>query len=134
LLYITSRIEIILTVAEDNAYCNMLGASWHLMLTSYCTQRRSGRKRSRSSEEEGDNSEAEEQNMPVDFHGIVNLAVCQSSVTWQASHTQRAPCRHPTILPVVHQRLSHLYSMYSVWDRTLLHLSPACAMFGLLSW
>ncbi|DBA86198.1 hypothetical protein WJX77_005058 [Trebouxia sp. C0004] len=35
----------------------------------------SGRKRSRSSEEEGDNSEAEEQNMPVDFHGIVNLAL-----------------------------------------------------------
>ena len=63
-------------------------------------QRRSGRKRSRSSEEEGDNSEAEEQNMPVDFHGIVNLAVCQSSVTWQA-HQQRAQCRHCSILPVL---------------------------------
>ncbi|KAL0052458.1 hypothetical protein WJX82_002572 [Trebouxia sp. C0006] len=35
----------------------------------------SGRKRSRSDEEEGDNSEAEEENMPVDFHGIVNLAL-----------------------------------------------------------
>ena len=66
---------------------------------SHCMQRRSGRKRSRSSEEEGDNSEAEEQNMPVDFHGIVNLAVRQSSVTWQA-HAQSAQCRHFSILPV----------------------------------
>ena len=37
---------------------------------------RSGRKRSRSPDEEGEVSEAEEQTMPVDFHGIVNQAVC----------------------------------------------------------
>jgi hypothetical protein len=37
--------------------------------------------------------------MPVDFHGIVNLAVRQSSVTWQA-HAQSAQCRHFSILPV----------------------------------
>ena len=36
---------------------------------------RSGRKRSRSSEEEGDVSEAEEQIQPVDFHGIISQAV-----------------------------------------------------------
>jgi len=39
--------------------------------------------------------------MPVDFHGIVNLAVCQSSVTWQASHIQSAQRRHSSMLPVV---------------------------------
>ena len=43
-------------------------------------QCRSGRKRSRSPDEEGDVSEGEEQTMPVDFHGITNQAVCVPSM------------------------------------------------------
>ncbi len=54
-----------------------------------CMRCRSARKRSRSSEEDGDNSEAEEQTMPVDFHGIINSAVrthCPVPLYFALSH------------------------------------------------
>lgn len=58
---------------------------------------RSGRKRSWSPDEEGEVSEAEEQTMPVDFHGIVNQAVCALSVQRTAIqfclwHSKHAVC------------------------------------------
>ncbi|KAL3157784.1 hypothetical protein ABBQ32_012208 [Trebouxia sp. C0010 RCD-2024] len=48
----------------------------------------SGRKRSRSPEEEGEVSEVEEQAMPVDFHGIVNQALRQTRDILQQTNAE----------------------------------------------
>ena len=100
-----SRIKVIAIVKENSTYCSIFGKHLGSCCShSHCTQCRSGRKRSRSPEEERDNSEAVEQTMPVDFQGIVNLAVCQSSVTliWRSTcHIQPPSCRHSSKLPLV---------------------------------
>ena len=61
--------------APQSDYClhNVQQQVLQLFLKGTCC--RSGRKRSRDSEEEGENSEPDEQTTPVDFHGIVNSAV-----------------------------------------------------------
>ena len=69
---------------------------------------RSGRKRSRSSEEEGDVSEAEEQIQPVDFHGIISQAVCSYS-SCPVDSSQTSPQLRPLQWQLQHERSTNTF-------------------------